>query len=343
MTKIENKTIQPHSFILSLITRTINNTSKEVLLTETILTNHDIHNDSKNYDFTYDEKISISKNAQKTLTFSMSRKLMRGYEWITNPFIKAIKIGSILKLEDRFGNHHFFTVTNISFEPSAANMSFKYQCKDSFSYQLTRQNDGYSIINDISSADYIGSRTIDFWANKIKEECYVTDEYLPLTESLLLISNGMTSSLVKKSNYVAATGNKVKLIKPSFVVTTADQSYADMHLQIPFALSGATANSALISLADQYGLMLQTAERLEKINNKLQIKRYFWFEPTKNNQISGLKYSPEKNINSFNFSLEGNSLTTVLNIEPKERADGELISMLPPISPFFKQYFSSSD
>lgn len=286
-----------------------------------------------NYDFTYDENFSIKSNGQRSLSFSMSKKIMKDYSWENNPFINAIKIGSIIKLEDHFNNHHFFTVTSIAFEPHPINMSFKYECIDSFSYQLTRQNDGYSIENNVESEDYLGARDLDFWANKIRKECYITDEYLGLDEELFLTENSSgVQSLSKTKN-----GKIKKKIKKSFSITNIDSTYQEMHLKIPFSVSGTTANAALISLGEQYGLVLNVAERFVDS----EIKRYFWYEPSKNNEITGLKYSPEKNINKFNFNINGNALTTILNVESNTNTNDEIVSLIPAITPFFKQLFSS--
>lgn len=116
---------------------------------------------SKNFCYSYNEQFSTHTNAQKELTFSMDRMLMKGDEWIENPFVKHIHNGSQLLLEDKYGKQHLFTVVNIGFNIKEINITYNVTCRDSFSYQLSRQNDGFTIENDPSSADYIGAKTID--------------------------------------------------------------------------------------------------------------------------------------------------------------------------------------
>ena len=54
------------------------------------------------------------------------------------------------------------TVKNIALKFSAINITYQYTCQDSFSYQLSRQNDGYTLDNDPSSDTFIGARTVDY-------------------------------------------------------------------------------------------------------------------------------------------------------------------------------------
>ena len=107
------------------------------------------------YCYTYDEKFSKSKNSQRKLSFSMNRKIIRDDRVEENPFTYNISIGSQLLLEDKHGEHHLFTVTDIQYEFQELNTVYKYQCQDSFTWQLSRQNNGYTITNDPSSSDFI--------------------------------------------------------------------------------------------------------------------------------------------------------------------------------------------
>lgn len=54
-----------------------------------------------------------------------------------------------------------FTVTSITYNFKENNTIYNISCQDTFTYQTARENDGYSIINDPSSTDFIGARTID--------------------------------------------------------------------------------------------------------------------------------------------------------------------------------------
>ena len=72
-------------------------------------------------------------------------------------------------------------------------------------------------------------------------------------------------------------------------------------------------------------------------------KRYFWLEPKHNEKTANLKYSPRVNIQSFDFSHNGAALTTILNVDSTELNDGELITLLPEVPPFFSSLFLSND
>ena len=74
------------------------------------------------------------------------------------------------------------------------------------------------------------------------------------------------------------------------------------------------------------------------------ISRYFWFKPLKDNinGISGYIYNPRKDIQDFNLSFNGENLTSILNVEGKTNSNDELISLLPELTPFFANVFSSN-
>ena len=111
--------------------------------------------------FSYNEKITFSQNAQKTLTFSMNRYVIRENERLENPFVNLIQTGSQLLLTDQYGNEYFFTVTTIKYTIKETNIIYDYTCQDSFTYQTSRQNQEYFIDNDPTSADFIGPKTAD--------------------------------------------------------------------------------------------------------------------------------------------------------------------------------------
>jgi hypothetical protein len=113
------------------------------------------------FGYTYDEKFQIHQNTQRTLTFSMDRNVIRTDRIETNPFINYLFIGAQLLLVDKYDNHHLMTVSKISYEFKSLNTVFKYECQDSFNYQLSRQSTGYEIVNDIDSSEFIGAQSLD--------------------------------------------------------------------------------------------------------------------------------------------------------------------------------------
>lgn len=110
---------------------------------------------------TYNEKLSLHQNSQKELTFNMLRKLNLGDDWVLNPYVDQLHVGSLLELEDKYGRVSLFIINKIAFAFKSINLEYQYTCQDAFSYQHSRQQSGYTITNDASKDDYIGPKSLD--------------------------------------------------------------------------------------------------------------------------------------------------------------------------------------
>lgn len=283
--------------------------------------------------YTYNEKFSIHKHSQKELTFSMNESIFYNDSWITNPFAPQMMIGTKLCLEDKYGDQHLFTVKDISYEIKANNKIFNVTCQDSFSYQMSRQNEGYEITNDSSSDDFIGSKNIDWWIYfKIHKECYVPYIYLPLNIGLYKDKNGKISTFTTNSNL----SDVQRIIKPIY----DQEQYSDYYETFPFTVSGSNANAALISVSETLGLMLNVYEH--QTQDQQQFVKYYWVGPERMEKTSGLYYSPSLDIQSFSFSQAGESLATVMNVNGPTFED-EIVTLIPDIPSFFLTYFASTD
>ena len=119
-------------------------------------------NQQNNFCYTYNEKFKIGQNSQKTLSFTMDSKIIREDRIEDNPFVRNVYNGSQILLIDKDDNHHLFTVNNISYSFKQSNLIYNYECQDSFTYQLSRQNNGYTIENNIESADFLGAHNVDW-------------------------------------------------------------------------------------------------------------------------------------------------------------------------------------
>ena len=232
-----------------------------------------------------------------------------------------------------------FTVKNIKHTLKSENIIYQYSCEDTFSYQHIRQHNGYSIENDPSSEDFIGAKTIDWWVhNKIKKDCHISYEYVPLFEGLYQAQE--TNNLILYNDNSSPT-NVLKIVKQIYT----KEEYPELYEKIPFSISGSNASAVLISLAEELGLMLNYREQniRDRNGNRTNLfKRYFWFEPKKNEKTANLKYSPKINIQSFDFSHNGAALTTILNVDPVE-VNNELVTLIPETPPLFSSLFLSSD
>ena len=297
--------------------------------------------------YTYNEKISQHKNGQQELTFSMDDKILLDDEWVENPFARVLRTGVQLELQDKYNNVKLFTVNKIGYSFNNISIVYNVTCQDSFTYQLTRQNSGYTLANDSSSADFIGALDIDQWAEKVATDCYLTYEYVSLDRGIYLDSNN-------KLNTYEVTGDDVeqpidletqvtddlrvqKIIKPIY----NKNDYPSFYETFPFSASGSSANAALISMADQLGLQLAVTEGISidsQIDKTVLYKKFFYFIPTKNPEPSGLTYSPLRDIQTFSLSFSGDSLTTVLNVKSTSW-EGQEIGLLPSIPAFFNTIF----
>ena len=263
---------------------------------------HFIYNTNNSFCYTYDEQLSLHQNSQKELTFKMDFRVYRDDRLEDNPYAQNLIIGSQLLLEDAYGQQHLFTVKNINIELSNVNTVCTYSCQDSFTFQLSKQNDGYEITNDIEDEDFIGAHTIDWWVQKkIVPECFIYYQYIPLAEK------GYTDDYYKQT--------------------------------IPFSGSG-TADSILISLGETLDLNLHVYEHFDETDGALI--QQFWFEPSKNPEVSGLSYSPYANLQNLSLTHNGDSLTSVLNVYGGTFGD-ERITLLPTIPMLFKKVFASDE
>lgn len=233
-----------------------------------------IHHLQDNFCYTYDEQLSLHQNSQKELTFKMDFQIYREDRIENNPYTKNIVIGSQLLLVDAYQQHHLFTVKDIDINLKAVNTVCSYTCQDSFTFQMSKQNDGYEINNNIEDDDFLGAHTIDWWVQKkIVPECFIYYKYQ----------------------------------------TLAEQGYVDDFYKqtIPFSGSG-TADSILISLGETLDLNLHVYE--EFLFDTGELIQEFWFEPKKNPEITGLSYSPYSDLQDLSLSHKGDSLTSVLNV-----------------------------
>lgn len=268
------------------------------------------------FSYTFNEKFEKHPNSQKQLSFSTPKNIIRADRIETNPFINYLFVGTQLLLVDKYDQHHLMTIDKISYEFYESNTIFQYHCQDSFSYQLSRQNAGYEISNDLDSPNFIGARALDWWVLcKIHPECNISYSYLRLQDS--------------------------RSFKPQY----ARASFPELYKTVPFSASG-TANSVLIALGELYGLQLRTYERVnlnnEDKNNYGKLEKYYWFDLMKSNRPTGLHYSPNLDLQSFKLEHNGITLSSVLHVQSHSIGD-KLITLLPSVPTFFKEWFQTQN
>lgn len=295
---------------------------------------YSVESQTNTYCYSYDESLSLHTNGQKELTFKLNDQIIYQDQLIRNPFTISIVVGSQLLLTDKNHQQYLFTVKSINTSFEKNNLVYEYSCQDSFSYQLSRQNSGYTITNDSSSETFIGAKSVDWWIEKICKECNIHYVYLPLQLGLYQDKNGSIHT------YSAPVKDLDTVIKPYY----KQIDYPDFFTQFPFSISGSTANAAIIAAAETVGLQVQTYEKVYSDADKhLYILRYFWLKPLKDNVrgITGCKYSPNRDVQDFSLSFSGDNLSSILNIQSRTRENKELVSLLPTVSPFFASLFGT--
>lgn len=319
-------------------------TKQEIIKNAQALTAHANHEQS--FCYTYNEKYSQHQNSQKELTFSMDRNILLHDEWMHNPYVAAIHVGSIIELQDKYDNTILFIVKKIGYSFKEHNITYNYTCQDAFSYQYTRQQSGYTIENDSSSDTFIGPKTIDWWVvRKIVPECYIKYEYIPLQVGLY--RNNDTGNIYRFTNQERErwqpeykkdkNGNDVLINTKTIIKEPFDNE--EFQTPITFSCSGSNANAALIALGDNLELMIHTHEG-RNVNGTYY--QFFWYEPKQNQDVTGLKYSPKTQISKFSLDFAGDSLTTVLNVNSHQVGD-ELITLIPQTPAIFTNYFMTKD
>lgn len=288
---------------------------------------------NSSFSYTYEESISFHQNGQAEFSFKMDNFIIQQNEWIQNPFVDAVTVGSVIAVTS-LEETRIFTVKKIGTSFSTNNCTYSYTCQDSFSYQLSRQNKGYTIDNDSTSDDFIGAKTIDYWADKICTECHIPYYYIPLKKPLFLVDN-MNTTEVSSTNT-----NVIQVLKSKY--SEAEES--EYFETIIFSVSSSSANEALISLGEKFGMQLKVYEYLGKNSstNQFFVKRYIWFFPIKDgDHLSGWSYNPSSNIQSFSLTQNAENLSTVLNVNSNESND-DLISLFPTLPPFFSKVYGSA-
>ena len=201
------------------------------------------------YSYTYNETYKESENSKKSLTFTMTKRVFLNGDWVDNPFVAAAQPNSQILLVDRYGNETIFVITDISYSFSSINVTYSYTCEDFFSYSTIRQNDGYVIENDPESDEFIGSRTLDWWAYKIRHDCNIRYEYIPMREAVYADRKG-------EIHHSLDIENCKHLIKNAYDET----NFKDYYTQTIFSCSGSSANAALVDLASRLDMHVRVYE-----------------------------------------------------------------------------------
>ena len=285
---------------------------------------------NRNFSYSYDENLTLGENSQNKLTFKMLKYIEHDGRYDINPFAAIISSGSQIKLTDKDNQVYIFTVTSPKYAIKRSNVEITYECVDSFSYKNTRQNSGYTISNDETSEDFIGSQTLDEWATKIRNECKIKYEYIP-TNEYIWVKDGQYHHTLTITETKQENGKEVVVQIPVDKILREPLD-PDYNPALVFSISGSNALNANITLANDNGLVI-------KVNDQYQI---YYFIPQKNPEFSGLYYSPQVDVKSLDISQDAASLTTLLNVTGPTFDDSE-VTLIPTITNFFYDLFSRNE
>lgn len=284
---------------------------------------------NRNFSYSYDENLTLGENSQNKLIFKMLKYIEHDGRYDINPFAAIISGGSQIKLTDKDNQVYIFTVTSPKYAIKRSNVEITYECVDSFSYKNTRQNSGYTISNDETSEDFIGSQTLDEWAKKINDECKIKYKYIPTNEYIWIEYQAREGKIWKQLEHgetlSASTGFTIDIV-------LREPLDPDYNPALVFSISGSNALNANITLANDNGLVI-------KVNDQYQ---FYYFIPQKNPEFSGLYYSPQVDVKSLDISQDAASLTTLLNVTGPTFDDSE-VTLIPTITNFFYDLFSRNE
>lgn len=304
--------------------------------------------------YSFDESLSIHKNAEKQLTFSMLQKTFNEYfEWMENPFTNLLQIGSLILLTDKFNNTYLFIIKDIGYKFLENNIEYKYTCQDFFSYRFSRLGNGYTLQNNEGDSDFIGAKPIDWWIKeKIHKDCNIDYSYIETQYGLCIYDEQYWEDgvIINKIRKIGNFNSNQELVEWNNINNNINRNVIKIlkycnNNQYPneafiLSLSNSNAKAALITAVDQIEYMINVYEFWDDINNKLI--NFYWVEPSKNDRYSGITYSPFDTVQDFSLNLSGDSLTTVLNVDSVTKNDEE-ITLIPEISPLFTQYIGSNE
>ena len=291
---------------------------------------------NRNFSYSYDENLTLGENSQNKLTFKMLKYIEHNGRYDVNPFAAIISSGSQIKLTDKDNQDYYFTVTSPKYAIKRSNVEITYECTDSFSYKNTRQNSGYTISNDETSEDFIGSQTLDEWAQKIHDECKIKYTYIPTNHYIWIDKNtGECKHWLRLADRIKNEDNEDN--EETEVPAAVDKILrepldSDYNPALVFSISGSNALNANITLANDNGLVI-------KVNDQHQV---YYFIPQKNPEFSGLYYSPQVDVKSLDISQDAASLTTLLNVTGPTFDDSE-VTLIPTITNFFYDLFSRDE
>lgn len=314
------------------VTGESNNTAnKSVQYYRELITDFELNNNVYNY--TFDEQITINKNAQEELSFKMFKNIRDNDITINNPFFTKIKNGTLIEVIDKYKFSHWFVINKIDYKIKKHNVEINYGATDYFNNQLSKRETSYTINNDPSTTGFIGAKNLQYWIDKICNECKISYSYIPLEYEIYATNEGQYIAKLD-NNYYNLDNLQIPIanMKVSDLRQLMRKNLADIDRPITYSLSGSSAANAIINLGEQYGLSISVDYRTKT----------FWYKEIKNSTYTGLKYSPNIDLQSLSVGQQTNNLTTIFNIKGPEIA-GEQISLFSNITPLFIDYFLSGE
>lgn len=312
------------------IERSENITNNSVQYYRELITDFELNNNVYNY--TFDEQITINKNAQEELSFKMFKNIRDNDITINNPFFTKIKNGTLIEVIDKYKFPHWFVINKIDYKIKKHNVEINYGATDYFNNQLSKRETSYTINNDPSTTGFIGAKNLQYWIDKICNECKISYSYIPLEYEIYATNEGQYIAKLNSEYYNLDNLQTPITIDTSKLRQLMRKNLADIDRPITYSLSGSSAANAIINLGEQYGLNVSVDYRTKT----------FWYKEIKNSTYTGLKYSPNIDLQSLSVGQQTNNLTTIFNIKGPEIA-GEQISLFSNITPLFINYFLSTE
>ena len=264
-----------------------------------------ISGQENNLSFVFNENLTEEENSQYTLTFEVADRQYSGSEITFCPFLHLLYIGADLRLE---WNYTFidFVISEATPKTQQNSRVYAFTAKDEVSYRWQKQHLQYSF----STVDYKGDANV--------QNIYSIARTV-LSDNFLLydpVSNPNGWSVVSftgdaNNDYNNSIGYK-SLIDQLFSLEVTD--------------------------SNPYNVIIEacsTVNAFMKVDYKKRTLDFFRKQDVKD---SGYRYRPEYNLLDHSVSYSGEELCTMLHAHGGQDADGNYITIIPPLSFALKKY-----
>ena len=246
---------------------------------------------------TYDEELEQQEHDLYILTFSFASKLYNSGVVKWHPLLRHFFIGARLKLEWN-NTEIYFIIKDVSPEDKPDNVIYNITAQDEVSYLWSRHNLGYSYTTRNDQGD-IAPKQIYNIARDILRDNYLASEKA---------GDGLWSVVRHSSDANDPFNNSIGWDSLATQTMTLE-------------LENTNPYNALIEACN-------TVNAYMKVDFKNKTLDFFRKNDIKD---SGYRYHPLRNLTQYSADYTGEEMCTLLHVHGGEDADGNIVTMIPPM------------